>query len=438
LQSITWPRFLILMMILALFLWAQRYWFIRMWRLAGRIASPSPRRLLRGLIAAAFALVVLVLGINFFVGRRDFVWSHAEIVGAVGLWVTSAFFAYVAVCFVTALAWICRPRGRAASPADVDAPPEDLSAPISAAVDLRRRGFVQVATVLAGAVPFGIGGYGFAIGRRKYQVHQVDLRLSSLPPALDGLRIVQLSDVHVGSYMSISDVRHVVGMANDLKAELAVVTGDFITGAGDPLDACIKELSQLHAPLGVWGCNGNHEIYAGVEGLAARLFARGGMYLLRQEKVELVRHGQPFNLIGVDYQRMRDPADRPLTMLSEIESLVRRDMPNILLSHNPNSFPRAAELGIELMLAGHTHGGQVRVEILDHALSPAQFFTSYVAGIYRRPIGAAANLEDAAAFSSAWANPTAVLYVNRGLGTIAAPIRLGVPPEISLLTLRGA
>jgi len=110
---------------------------------------------------------------------------------------------------------------------------------------------------------------------------------------------------------------------------------------------------------------------------------------------------------------------------------VRRDMPNILLSHNPNSFNRAAELGIELSLAGHTHGGQVQVEILDHRLSPARFITDYIAGLYARPMGVAAATGEAPIAKSH-------LYVNRGLGTVGAPVRLGVPPEITLITLRKA
>jgi predicted MPP superfamily phosphohydrolase len=130
-------------------------------------------------------------------------------------------------------------------------------------------------------------------------------------------------------------------------------------------------------------------------------------------------------------------------MLAGLELLVRRDVPNILLSHNPNSFPRAAELGIELSLAGHTHGGQVRVEILDHRWSPAEFFTPYVAGLYRRPLHTSALLKDgeiAALFpaSDLSATPSGLIYVNRGLGTIGAPILLGVPPEITLMTLRRA
>jgi len=113
-------------------------------------------------------------------------------------------------------------------------------------------------------------------------------------------------------------------------------------------------------------------------------------------------------------------------MLAEIEHLIRRDMPNVLLSHNPNSFRRAAELGIELSLAGHTHGGQIKVEIVDRSVSPARLITPFVAGLYRLPIATSTNGQKAA------------LYVNRGLGTFGFPVRIGVPPEITLLTLRAA
>jgi len=90
------------------------------------------------------------------------------------------------------------------------------------------------------------------------------------------------------------------------------------------------------------------------------------------------------------------------------------------------------------MLTGHTHGGQVRVEILDHRFSPAQFLTPYIAGLYKRPLGGASALNDEEVWGAAPTAPAALVYVNRGLGTIGAPVRLGVPPEISLLVLRSA
>jgi len=291
-------------------------------------------------------------------------------------------------------------------------------------------------------VPFVSAAYGFVAERFHFYVREVEIPIANLPPALDGLRITQLSDIHIGSYMPVAQVRRAVGMANELKGDLAVVTGDFLTGSTDPLEDCITELSRLRAPLGVWGCNGNHEIYARAEKKSAELFQKYGMKLLRQENAELRWKGSAFNLIGVDYQRQRDTEGVHPPMLAGVQSLVRRDVPNILLSHNPNSFRKASELGIELSLAGHTHGGQVRVEILDHRWSPAEFFTPYVAGLYRRPLFAPSDQDDneIRGFrpASSLQSSTSSIYVNRGLGTIGAPVRLGVPPEITLITLRCA
>jgi predicted MPP superfamily phosphohydrolase len=290
--------------------------------------------------------------------------------------------------------------------------------------------------------------YGFAAERLDYQVHRVEIPMPNLPAGLEGMKIVQISDIHLSSYMPRLQVRRAVNMANDLGADLALVTGDFITGAGDPIADCIDEVKGLRAPLGVWGCNGNHEIYARAEDTAQILFAQAGMKLLRQENAEVTFKGTSFNLIGVDYQRERTNGGRKVQLLQNVEPLVRRDMPNILMSHNPNSFNRAAELGIELTLAGHTHGGQIQVEILDHRLSPARFITDYVAGLYHRPMFAPAPNDRASNGSAFDANhgslfpnrssALASIYVNRGLGTVGAPVRLGVPPEITLLTLRRA
>jgi predicted MPP superfamily phosphohydrolase len=152
--------------------------------------------------------------------------------------------------------------------------------------------------------------------------------------------------------------------------------------------------------------------------------------------VVVEHNGGRFNLLGVDYQRDRmTSGERIGPMLQEIEHLIRRDMPNVLLSHNPNSFHRAAELGIELSLAGHTHGGQVKFEIVDHSVSPARLISPFVAGLYRLPMPSNGHGANASTNSG---SQKAALYVNRGLGTFGFPVRIGVPPEITLLTLRRA
>lgn len=443
---------------LALAFLSQRYWFGRAWRFAGRLDNSRWRSGVRAAVVIALVAIALIALGSIVANLRGLILRGSRLNAFFGLWLSSSIVAYLFVKVVAGAEWLWRSLRRFFSRSLHTAPPA------AEAIDHSRRHFFQAAGVFAGAVPFVSAVYGFAAERLHFQVRDVEIPVANLPPALEGLRITQLSDIHVGSYMPLAQVRRAVGMANELGGDLAVVTGDFLTGRTDPLAECIAELSRLRAPLGIWGCNGNHEVYARAEAHAAELFRRHGMKLLRQENAELHWNGAAFNLIGVDYQRQRIGDGRRSPMLEEIKPLVRRGVPNVLLSHNPNSFPRAAELGIELSLAGHTHGGQVRVEILDHRWCPAEFFTPYVAGLYQRPLFAGADLSDEEADalppaslhsavrsniqspasslqplgSALQSQASSMIYVNRGLGTIGAPVRLGVPPEITLITLRRA
>jgi predicted MPP superfamily phosphohydrolase len=444
---------------------SQRFWYRSIWRTTANWRAVWLRVTARLVYIALLVLMIASMIDGFRMAHHAHLIPSDNVIDMfAGLWFTSALFAYLAVKLVRGIdrLWASgrsaarRNSGPTPSPSasleKVSAPAPAIPAPATAAEllpDPSRRYFFRTATALAGAAPFLSVMYGFAAERLDYRVRRVDIPTANLPPALDGMNIVQLSDIHLSGYMSRTDVRRAVEMANDLGADLAVVTGDFITGASDPLADCIDEIRQLRAPLGVFGCNGNHEIYARAEDAAERLFAQSGMKLLRHENVQLAFRGTHFNLLGVDYQRERTPSGHRLQMLPDLAPLVRRDMPNILLSHNPNTFNRAAELGIELSLAGHTHGGQIQVEILDHRLSAARFITDYIAGAYFRPLSMPAPnnraLKDAnysasnlAPVSSHAQPPLSVLYVNRGLGTVGAPVRLGVPPEITLITLRRA
>ena len=446
----------------ALFL-SQRFWYRSIWRATANGRFVWLRVAVRLLYIALLLLIIGSAFDAFRMGHRPHMIPSDNVIEMfAGLWFTSALFAYLAVKTVRAIdrLWTSlrsaarrnsRPKPSCpAKPVPTNAP-ASTRAPAAAELlpDPSRRYFFRTASALAGAAPFIGVMYGFAAERLDYRIRRVDIPTANLPPALDGMKIVQLSDIHLSGYMSRTDVRRAVGMANELGADLAVVTGDFITGPSDPLADCIDEIRNLHAPLGIFGCNGNHEIYARAEDAAEHLFAQAGMKLLRHENAQLAFRGAQFNLLGVDYQRERCPSGQRLQMLPDLAPLIRRDMPNILLSHNPNTFNRAAELGIELSLAGHTHGGQIQVEILDHRLSPARFMTDYIAGAYFRPLSIpAANnraLKDAnysasnePPASSHAQPPLSVLYVNRGLGTVGAPVRLGVPPEITLITLRRA
>ncbi len=423
-------RSLIGLGIFSLILYSQFFWYRGLWRVTANWRSIGLRVAARLVCLALVCISVLAFVDGLRMGRSHWIPRGNIFPSFVGMWFTCAFFGFLAMKLVRGLeiGWRWGARRVKARAAARNFQPKTAHAGAEVLADPSRRHFFKTATAAAGAAPFLGAMYGFAAERLNYQIRRVEIPLANLPDALDGMKIAQLSDIHLSGYISRDDVRRAVDMANDLSPDLSVVTGDFITGASDPLADCIEEIRKLAAPLGVYGCNGNHEIYAKAEDAAERLFAQAGMKLLRKENALIHCRGAQLNLIGVDYQRERGPGGVRIQTLVGVEKLVQRDMPNILLSHNPNSFNRAAELGIELSLAGHTHGGQVQVEILDHRLSPARFITDYIAGLYSRSLGTG---ESAATRASH-------LYVNRGLGTVGAPVRLGVPPEITLITLRKA
>ena len=275
----------------------------------------------------------------------------------------------------------------------------------------RRRVLNSVGNVLM-ASPFAVVGYGALVQRTDFRVREVDVPVPGLPDDLHGLRLLQLSDIHLSAFLSESELARVIDASNQLHPHLAVITGDLISSYSDPLDACIRQIARLKADAGIFGCLGNHEVYAHAENRTVELGARSGIRFLRQQAQQLRFGNSVLNLAGVDFQSHRQK-DR---YLEGAERLVAPGSMNVLLSHSPDVFPVAARQGYNLLLAGHTHGGQVNVEILDRSITPARFFTPYVYGLYR--LGPAA------------------AYVTRGIGTIGIPARIGAPPEISVLVLR--
>jgi predicted MPP superfamily phosphohydrolase len=284
----------------------------------------------------------------------------------------------------------------------------------NAEADPGRRRVLELASNIAVAAPATVLGYGVFIQRIDFRVREIDIHMAGLATDLDGLRILQLSDIHRGPFLSDHDLGRVIDASRQLRPNVAVVTGDLISSQGDPLDSCIRQLSRLKADAGIFGCMGNHERYAGAEKHTEIACARVGIPFLRGQAQSLRFGNATFNLAGVDYQLMNDDQG----YLRGAEHLVAPGAFNVLMSHNPDVFPVAARQGYNLLLAGHTHGGQVTVEILDESINPARFFTPYVYGPYR--------LGDAAA------------YVTRGIGTIGLPARIGAPPEIALIRLRKA
>jgi uncharacterized protein len=271
-----------------------------------------------------------------------------------------------------------------------------------------RRAWLKFSGAVVCAAPVAALSVGI-VTRKNVEVKEIDLKFPNLPKDLRGLRLLQISDIHMGDFYSARDLARVVSASNDLRPDLAFVTGDLITTAFDPLDSCLAELARLRASSGVWGCLGNHEQQAKVEDYTTAKALTFGLRFLRHQSAPLTFGQSRINLVGVDHQR------RSLPYLVGAEDLTAAGAFNLLLSHNPDVFPVAARKGFQLTLAGHTHGGQINLPIFGANVNPADLVTPYTKGFYKLP--------------------DASLYVNAGLGTIGVPVRLGAPPEITLIRL---
>ncbi len=276
-----------------------------------------------------------------------------------------------------------------------------------------RRRLIQAAGTVAVTAPFAAAAFGALVERTNFQVKEVDFPVPNLHPDFEGFRIGQLSDLHVSPWLSPRDAGRAVDMLNETKPHLTLVTGDLITEKGDPLDAAIREIARLRADMGVLGCLGNHERYVGCQDYETREVARYGIRMLRGESQVVRRGNGSLNIAGIDYQSRREGP-----YLRNAEETIVPGMANLLLSHNPDVFPTAIRKGFDAVISGHTHGGQVTVEYLNQTLNVARFATPFVAGLYR--------LQGRSC------------YVTAGIGTIALPVRIGAPPEITVLRLKRA
>jgi len=274
--------------------------------------------------------------------------------------------------------------------------------------DPSRRKLLQAAGAGLCIAPLAVTAFGI-VRRNNFRVSETPVPIPNLPKDLEGLRIVQITDIHLSPFLSEREFAVAIDMANETRANIALVTGDLITRPGDPLDACLRQLARLRAEAGVFGCLGNHEIYTRTQNYVTERGRRIGIEFLRHQAKQLRFGNATINFAGVDYQRMHRQ------YLIGAEQLIVPGAVNVMLSHNPDVFPVAAAQGYDLTIAGHTHGGQVDVEILHQHVNVARYFTPFVQGLYRRE--------------------SASVYVSNGLGTIGVPVRLGAPPEVSVLRL---
>lgn len=420
-------------LLIVLLVTSQVFWIRRIRALGRRLISRPAVRKIAG--AAAFALYAFVMVYNFVPFWLTRAHAHTQLTARdilldapFNVWVFGSVIGFLLILilrlptFLFRLGrWLYRLAGRTVATLRAPAAGAALSRPVDASsvIASSRRRFLEQATVAAGTVPFAWGLYGLVFGRLDLETTHHRVELDRLPQGFDGFRIAQLSDIHIGPYMTGREIRQVVDTTNRLKADMILLTGDYVIWDGSTQYAVVDALSGPRAPYGVLGCLGNHDAWAHVTDSITRLFAAQGTRILRKENAAIRAGGDEINLIGVDYQTHHPAGERYEGIVREylegVDALVRRDTVNVLMSHNPNTFDRAAEMGIDLSLAGHTHGGQVTLEFISPALCPSRLVTPYIEGWFEKPGGR--------------------MYVNRGIGTIGVPMRMGAPPEITVYEL---
>lgn len=296
---------------------------------------------------------------------------------------------------------LARPRG-AAPPAAATTGPL-----------LGRRQFLQQYGVVGAAAPFAISLSGVPISY-DFRVDEHEIVLPHWPRALDGLRVAHLSDIHVGGGMDRQRLRRVVELTNAARPDVVVHTGDFLTHRSGDFDAPLYEaVAQIAAPHGQWACLGNHD-FDDPERLTRKLGA-AGVTVLRNRVIRLDIDGQPLEIAGIDFISSRAGGAAGYQRI--VAAWPARSAPRLLLNHDPRGFAALPDGCADLVLAGHTHGGHIGIQ-----LSPGHALT--VVGL--------AGIPDQGVFERGDLR----LFVTRCVGFYGYPMRVGIPPEIALLVLR--
>ena len=273
-----------------------------------------------------------------------------------------------------------------------------------------------VVRAFLGAVLIGLGllVYAVAIEPSRLLVNRVELEIPNWPVALSGTRVALLSDVHIGSpFWDLDRLRELVQRVNAEQPDLVLLAGDYsingvVGGKFVAIEPIAAEFGKLRAPLGVFAVLGNHDWWN--DGRRTRLaLEKNGLRVLDDQLASLERAGSAFALLGMSDIELRKRSAKAAL------DLAPAGVPLLALVHEPDVFSRMDERA-SLTLAGHTHGGQVRLPFIGRPIVPSSFGQRYAAG----------HVVEGGRH----------LFVTTGLGTSIWPVRFGVPPEIALLTLR--
>lgn len=292
-----------------------------------------------------------------------------------------------------------------------------------------RRTFISKAGIVAAGIPFATMLYGMARTAFNFSVRKRTLSFVDLPSAFDGLKVVQISDLHSGSFPTSTSVREAIDKIMALDADMIFFTGDLVNNEAAEAEAFVPELSRLSAPLGVFSVLGNHDYgdYGPWPSDAAKqenltrlkaIHAECGWQLLLNAHERISREDEEIAVVGVENWG----ASRHFPKLGDLDKATDgcADVPfKILLSHDPSHWDakvKPHDQTFHLTLSGHTHGFQFGIDIPGFKWSPVQYAYKQWAGLYKQG--------------------KEHLYVNRGLGFIGFTGRIGIAPEITLLELK--
>ncbi len=290
-------------------------------------------------------------------------------------------------------------------------------------VDMSRRAFVKYSTMAVSTYAFAGATYGM-LTHDAYEIDYKDIKLDNLPPELKGTTITLFSDIHAGQYMNEKDMREYADVVNDLRSDIIIIPGDFVNsyrGDAIPVAAAFRDLK---ARYGVYGSLGNHDFFQDPGYVADTINNESPIQVLRNEHRKINIKGKDLYILGVDdtvssgvggSNAVLSYVDEMYVYLKKNEQTFENST-KLLLCHKPYGFDDLATRDIDLVLAGHTHGGQVvpfKYEMIN--VSFAALVSKYIEGHYK--IG------------------KSNMYVSRGIGCVALPIRLNCPPEITKITL---
>jgi predicted MPP superfamily phosphohydrolase len=270
---------------------------------------------------------------------------------------------------------------------------------------LTRRDFLRSATVVSAGALTGVAAYGVAYERHRIEPVVRDVPVRGLPPALDGLRIGMITDVHHSAVVPAEDVRRAVEVLKAAAPDIVVLGGDYVSFFDRRYVGAVAELLAplASAPLGSFAVLGNHD---DEREMPAALTA-GGFTVLKDQRTALTIKGERLDIAGIRFWT-RSPG--------EIADVLKgTGGTTILLAHDPRRLAEAAALDVQLVLSGHTHGGQVIVPGIG-AIAGRKF--PVLAGIGERD--------------------NTSLFVSKGVGTVYVPVRINCPPDVAVLTLRPA